>query len=157
MYVPIMGELTYVLAVDLKFLSAHSISRPGVCAYWLGCLRAARSEGVEEFVLSFRGVRGDRGWWASILLFQVIPLAQSVLRCCGVPYWPTYLYTCVLRSKIDCAVEGRVCDAEDVSDIVGRPEGVEVTEGRCAPDLKCQPLNLCKAMVCVHLQLDLLH
>jgi hypothetical protein len=46
-----------------------------------------------------------------------------------------YLYAGVLRSKVHGAVEGRVCDAEDVADVVGRPKGVEVSEGRCAPDL----------------------
>jgi hypothetical protein len=47
----------------------------------------------------------------------------------------SYLYACVLGSEVDGAVVGRICDAEDVSDIVGRPERVEMLEGRCAPDL----------------------
>ena len=48
-----------------------------------------------------------------------------------------YLYAGVLGAEVDGAVVGRVCDAEDVSDVVGRPQRVEVLEGRCAPDLVC--------------------
>jgi hypothetical protein len=46
-----------------------------------------------------------------------------------------YLYAGVLRSKIHGAVVRRVRDAENVADIVGGPERVEVSEGGCAPDL----------------------
>jgi hypothetical protein len=48
---------------------------------------------------------------------------------------PPYLYACVLGSEVDGAVGGRVCDTEDVSDVVGRPERVEVLEGCRTPDL----------------------
>ena len=51
----------------------------------------------------------------------------------------TYLYTGVLRSEVDCAVVGRVCDAENVSDVVGGPQCVETLKGRCTPDLCRQP------------------
>ena len=75
-------------------------------------------------------------WWSRVLLLQVIPLFRSAspLPFCCVPH----LYTSILCSEVDCAVDGRVCDAEDVSDIVGRPQRVEMPEGGCAPDLSLQ-------------------
>ena len=54
---------------------------------------------------------------------------------------PSYLYASVLCSKINGAVVGRVRDAEDVSDIVRRPERVEVLEGGGTPDLNVQHMS----------------
>ena len=112
-----MGELANVLAVDLEFLPSYGVSRPAICANRLGSLCAARPQGVEEFVLSFRRV-GCEGWCrASVLLLQIVPLTffSNALPSSR----PTYLYACVLRSEVDCTVVGRVCDAENVSDIIG--------------------------------------
>jgi hypothetical protein len=57
------------------------------------------------------------------------------------------LYACVLGSEVDGAVVGRVSDAEDVSDIVGRPERIEMLERRRAPDLQSQYRPISSARV----------
>jgi hypothetical protein len=62
----------------------------------------------------------------------------------SLPSWMhPYLYACVLGAEVDGAVVGRIRDAEDVSDIVGRPERVEMPEGRRAPDLPSQQMLVC--------------
>jgi len=48
----------------------------------------------------------------------------------------SYLYARVLCSEVDGVVAGRVGEAEDVANVVGRPECVAMLEGGRAPDLK---------------------
>lgn len=49
-----------------------------------------------------------------------------------------YLYACVLRSQVHRVVVGGVGHTEDVTDVIGRPERIQVLEGRAAPDLDSQ-------------------
>ena len=47
----------------------------------------------------------------------------------------THLYTRVLGTEIDCLMVGRVGDAKDVTNIVGRPQRIETKVGGGTPDL----------------------
>ena len=57
MYVSVVGELADVMAVDLQFLPPYCVAWSRVCPAGLRGLRAARSKGVEEFVLSLCRMR----------------------------------------------------------------------------------------------------
>jgi len=56
----------------------------------------------------------------------------------GVVTGLSYLYACVLRSQVYSVVVGGVGHTEDVTDVIGRPERIQVLEGRGAPDLDSQ-------------------
>jgi hypothetical protein len=116
-----MGELVYVLAVNLQLLSAYCISWLAVCTAGFRGFCATGTEGVEELILSF----------------QIVPLKSSV-HVAPLFLQHSYLYARILGSEVDSAMVGRVRDAEDVSYVVGRPESVEMLEGRCAPDLRAR-------------------
>ena len=86
-----MGELADVVAVDLQLLSADCVSWSAVCTARLGRLGATRTEGVEEFVLSFVRVRREAWDWPRVFFLQIVPLPLSAL-----PFRLNYVRTCML-------------------------------------------------------------
>jgi hypothetical protein len=79
MYVSKVRELVDVVVVDLQLLSTHCIPWSAVCTARLGGLCAARTERVEELVLSFVWMRGEARSWSPVFLLQVVPLPLSAL------------------------------------------------------------------------------
>lgn len=134
MHIAKMRKLVDVLAVDLQFLSSHRVAWSAFCAARFGCLYATRAKRVEESVLAFGGVRGEVGTGAGVLFFEVVPLVVLVWLRNGRGS-VVYLYARVLRAEIYSVVVAGVCDTENVSNIVRRPQRVKTTESRRAPDL----------------------
>lgn len=92
-----MGELVNVLAVNLELLSSYGISRAVVCADRLRGLRATRSQGVKEFVLSFGWMGSEGRCRASVFLLQIVPLFQSALYFLQVGHHTCMLVFCAPR------------------------------------------------------------
>jgi hypothetical protein len=118
MYVSIVRKLVYVLPVNQQRLPAHRVFRSAVRDTRFRCLYATGAERVEEAVLAFGGVHRLVGCRSDVFLLEVVPL-----------------YAGVLGPEVDGAMQRRVRDAEDVANIVGRPQRVEVPEGGRTPDL----------------------
>lgn len=84
----------------------------------------------------------SEGWDAGLgrgrtsFCFRSYHWACQLHRQCG--GWGSYLDAGVLRSEVEGLVVGGVGEAEDVAQVVGRPEGEQAVEARGAPDLACQ-------------------
>lgn len=100
MHVTIVRELIYVLTVNLQLLTPNRIPGSVTCSDGLWCLRASRSERIEEFVFALRGMCTECRTWSCIFFLEVIPLRAALARHKVAGACMMYLYTRVLGPEV---------------------------------------------------------
>jgi hypothetical protein len=76
MYIAVVCELVYILAVDLQLLPSRRVLGPSIRAARLGCLYAPGADRVEEAVLPLPWMRSGIGCWSTVLFLEIVPLSD---------------------------------------------------------------------------------